>query len=79
MLNFRPSLSYHLSLSILEWPLKTGFTVVTDNSHRQELLADGTDKMVALRFLLCSLSEITSNSYNYMYIQDYCDNCHFYK
>ena len=23
----RPSLSYHLSLSIFEWPLKTGFTV----------------------------------------------------
>ena len=27
---FRPSFSYHLSLSIFKWPLKTGFAVVPE-------------------------------------------------
>ena len=70
-------------LSIFEWPLKTGlttgFTVVTDRSHGQALQADRTDKWWLYVSSLGSLSEKTSNSYNYMYIQDYCDNCHFYK
>ena len=30
---FRPPLSYHLSLSIFEWPFHTGFTVVVFDKH----------------------------------------------